>query len=552
MKSKYVLAALAASLITVGYAQKGAPAQFGAASVAAKSLRTSEIPTWLGSGARGGVANDDCEGAITITPGATCVPVNATYSGASQTLAPITCDGYTAATAADVWFKFTATGTSTTVRVTGGPGTDPIVELFTGACGSLTSVGCADMTLVGGAENVVYATTVGTTYYYRTYFWPYGTPPSDFSFTTCVFATPPAPVNDLCTGATAQNLSVGGTITATGTSMGALDTEGLQLPTAWEAFTLSACADVRISYCGTAEGQQAGLNAIFPSCPPDLATAIFQLSGETTSCANGQVTSCYRGLAAGTYYVPVLGGVSSYTLQVSATACSTSAPANDNCPQAIAITPLTWCNPSFYTTEGATQSMPGEDCDGFTGTANDDVWFSFVATATDMTVGVQGVYDLDAVVLVMSGSCGSLTTIGCADMTLEAGLEQAALTGLTVGNTYYVRVHHWYSTSACDNGFSICVVQGGTVIGMNEQNGADWSVFPNPSNGTFTVTNGGNNALVDMQVIDLGGRMVHSTRVQMNAGAQHVLDLAGKVAAGSYYLRVVEGERSHVQRLMVN
>ena len=80
------------------------------------------------------------------------------------------------------------------------------------------------------------------------------------------------------------------------------------------------------------------------------------------------------------------------------------------------------------------------------GSGYHDVWFSFVATASALTVVHDG-RSLDLVAIeVFSGTCGTLNSIGC---TAGSTTSRSALplTGLVVGNTYYFR--------------SFCVVTGG-------------------------------------------------------------------------------------------
>ncbi len=125
-------------------------------------------------------------------------------------------------------------------------------------------------------------------------------------------------------------------------------------------------------------------------------------------------------------------------------------PANDNCAGAIVLTPGASCSYVAGTTTGATQSFTG--C---AGTADDDVWYRFTATATSHTVQVQSGASFDAVFQVYSGSCGG-TSLVCRDATGSGGLESYNLTGLTVGSTYWIRVYHYFSGAGSGN-FQICV-----------------------------------------------------------------------------------------------
>ncbi len=132
-----------------------------------------------------------------------------------------------------------------------------------------------------------------------------------------------------------------------------------------------------------------------------------------------------------------------------------AAPANDDCSGATLLTVNTTCTTTNGTTVGASQSMPAINCNGWTGNADDDVWYKFVAGNTSQTITVTGNGSFDAVLELLSGSCGSLSSVTCSDNTYGGGTETIAATGLTVGNTYYIRVYDWYNGN---NGtFTICV-----------------------------------------------------------------------------------------------
>ncbi len=126
--------------------------------------------------------------------------------------------------------------------------------------------------------------------------------------------------------------------------------------------------------------------------------------------------------------------------------------ANDNCASAISITPtFTDCNFQAATSANASQSIPG--CSG---NADDDVWFSFVANSTSMTITVDPTSGYDAVIELFSGVCGSLTSIQCQDINGQNGDEVLTNTSMIVGNTYYVRVYH-YGAGSGTGTFNICV-----------------------------------------------------------------------------------------------
>jgi hypothetical protein len=61
----------------------------------------------------------------------------------------------------------------------------------------------------------------------------------------------------------------------------------------------------------------------------------------------------------------------------------------------------------------------------------------------------------DAVFQVYSGTCSGLTSLACIDNTLGSSSETTTVTSLTIGSTYYVRVHS-YGNGTGQGTFSIC------------------------------------------------------------------------------------------------
>lgn len=134
-------------------------------------------------------------------------------------------------------------------------------------------------------------------------------------------------------------------------------------------------------------------------------------------------------------------------------------PVNDDCVNAINLSDVqNFCSPyGAYTTVNATPSPnPNPSC--FSGAIN-DVWFRFVAIATEATVSVRG-DDLgdsggtltSPSVATYVGNCGSLTEINCKDPILGINVVSAHVVGLIPGTTYYLRVD-----GANTGTFQLCV-----------------------------------------------------------------------------------------------
>ena len=361
------------------------------------------------------------------------------------------------------------------------------------------------------------------------------------------------PANDECTGATVQALAVGATLTINGDNTGGTDSEGIGFATTWEAISLTTCANVQISYCGTTPvfGNFAlGIG----DCP--ISTVITPSS--SGDCGDGNLVINYAEVPAGTWYIPVLveaGAEGPYTMTVTATAC-TPAPFGDDCGTPIVLTSAATCSPVNFSTAGATQSLDPIECGGFTSSNARDVFFSFVCTNETQTIGVVGFNGADPMVEIFSGNCDALTSLACADATFpatgtETTTEQLTQSGLTVGTTYIVRVYDWGHLSD-EHLFQICVTEGaGSTIGINENTEAlAMTVYPNPSTGLFQVSYNGENGPAAIQVMDVTGRLVYSWYGQVSANGVHTIDLSGMSSGNYTALFSVNGARS-AQRLVV-
>jgi len=130
-----------------------------------------------------------------------------------------------------------------------------------------------------------------------------------------------------------------------------------------------------------------------------------------------------------------------------------AAPSNDECANATSITVNTTPTCADYvsgTVYSATPSTQGTSCGG---SDDDDVWFKFTATDTIHNISLTNIYGstTDMYFTVSSGNCTTLTSLLCSD-------ENAAqLGGLTIGNTYYIRVYTTTSTASQTSAFDLCV-----------------------------------------------------------------------------------------------
>lgn len=133
--------------------------------------------------------------------------------------------------------------------------------------------------------------------------------------------------------------------------------------------------------------------------------------------------------------------------------CVVGPPDNDDCAGARELTISSSCNPTNRISYLASQSQSAINCNGWTGNADDDTWYYFVANDDTVTVEVDGGSDYDPVLEYFTGGCGSLTSEGCADNTATGGTESLEITGLTIGDTIWVRTYYY---AGCGGAYSIC------------------------------------------------------------------------------------------------
>ncbi len=194
-----------------------------------------------------------------------------------------------------------------------------------------------------------------------------------------------------------------------------------------------------------------------------------------------------------TYYIRVwnYGGSGTGTFSI----CITNpppAPANDNCSGATAFPAIptngTCSNLNNQSNAGSTNSnvTPTGYCTSNSGTPTNDVWYSFVATTTGVTLSATNVSGLtDVYWQIFSGACASsMTSLLCTDT--DAG---GSVSGLTIGNTYYVRMYTYFTGTTVQN---ICL-SGFTPPTNDNCSGA--TAFPAiPTNGSCSTLSNQSNA----------------------------------------------------------
>lgn len=156
----------------------------------------------LSATAPNGPANDFCSGAIVLSPGAVCNQISGNTEVASQQFAPSTCGGNTALAANELWYSFTANGTSIyTINANAYGIFNPVIALYSG-CNATDMIQCEDANGAGLAETLNTPVLAAGTYYYRIY----GNG-GNGTFTTCVIDNAPAPGDECADAMVLENVN---------------------------------------------------------------------------------------------------------------------------------------------------------------------------------------------------------------------------------------------------------------------------------------------------------------------------------------------------------
>lgn len=454
-------------------------------------------------------ANDNCAGAIalTVNPDFLCGTVTAgTTAGATASAQP---DVDTGLPNDDVWFSFVATNPVHRVSLVDVSGfTDMGHSTYRALPDPCAAAG---MTLVLTSDpNLSNPTglTVGETYYVRVYSW--GDAATAATFNICIGTPPPPPANDNCAGAIALTVNPENvcTVVTAGTTAGATASpqpdvdSGTPSDDVWYSFVATNTAH-RVSLLNVTGFTDMG-HSTYRALPDPCAA-----TGMTLVLTSDPDVSNLTGLTVGeTYYVRVYSWADALN-DASFDICISTPPpppANNDCIGAVELT----VNPNYGcaaltsgTTESATAS-PQPDVDS--GTPNDDVWYSFVATATTHRVVLLNVSNFTdmghSVYRALPDPCAATGMT----LVLTSDPNESNPNTLTVGETYYVRVFSWSSTAIAAT-FDICIGTSPTIGIEEDLLYPALKVFPNPARDHVTFDVADLN-VQRVRIIDAAGRVV--------------------------------------------
>ncbi|WP_264511000.1 T9SS sorting signal type C domain-containing protein [Flavobacterium sp. N1719] len=385
-----------------------------------------------------------------------------------------------------VWYSFIGDGQETTVSTTAITGFNHEMAIVSGSCGSLTTITCQDLAVAGGTETYIFNTTSGVNYYVYVASNAIGSTTGAFTISrTC------APIFNPCstiTNITTCGVANSGTISAGNgiyaTSACGNTTTGRELI---YSFTPTTSGYYSINQTSSFSTINYGFKTASSGCNATGLTCI--------GAYNGAATSGYFSLIAGTQYYFILdtnnttGGSVNFTVN-----CPPTAPANDECAGAIALTVNSTCTFSNYTLVSATNSaVASPSCGNYMG---GDIWYRVVVPSSGIiSIDTQTGTLSNLGMALYTGSCGTLNLHSCDDDSSSNGaMPYLYATGLAAGTTAYIRI--WDEGNNEAGTFEICVstppipgndnCSGATTINVNPTINCTFSVDSTTAGATLS------------------------------------------------------------------
>jgi hypothetical protein len=441
--------------------------------------------------------NDRCAGAIAVTPGfdfASGAVVGTTVNASTTTGLTYDCQSNRSN---DVWYtvEVPASGSITieTRRDGSSSLTDTVLSVFSGSCGSLIEIECIDdneddafstLNLEGLEEGEILYIGV----------WKYGTSDSsngtfqisayDESLRTCENHTVSYTVVDDCAN---NQFSV----------------------------------NVDVSNLGSATSLVVSDNQ---STTPVDVTAIGIVS--------------FGPYANGTSVIITATNVDDINcVKTSGSLVSTCPPVNDDCADAIVLTPGgDFASGSVVGSIISATTTEGLDFDCQTYRAS-DVWYTVAIPASgSITIETRGDGNSpldDTVLSVFSGDCNALAEVGCNDDNDEGTFSTVYLEGLDEGEILYIGVWRWNGSD--DGTFLVSAYD--ESLSTSDFNLESMSVYPNPVKDVLNISY--SNTISNVELFNLLGQQVIENKLNTNEAA---IDMS-HLPAGTYLAKVTSNDK---------
>ena len=396
-------------------------------------------------------ANDLCEDAITVVCGDV---VSGNTDMSTNATSPEDGCG-TANGAPGNWYSFAGNGDIVDLSLCTVNDYDTKIRVYSGNCNGLACVGGNDDSC-GLRSEFTFVSDASTNY--LIYVFGFGGGTGDYELTITCTTPPPPPVNDECLTALPllvntdescdllnETLTIGGATT----SSEANPCPGIANDDVW--YTFVATATSHIVEITNVQG-----------APSDLVHSVYQGTCDALiniACSDPN-QSLLQNLTIGTSYTMRI--YSAGTTPIVTTTFDLCIrqlpppPENDECLEATmaGVNPDAFCNISTPgSLAGATDSNLANTCPGV---ADDDIWFEFVALSEVQIIELLNVMGdpNNLVHAVYEGTCDALVEVNCSDA------DQSFVQGLTVGQTYFIRVFTFGADPVNDVTFDLCIRNG--------------------------------------------------------------------------------------------
>lgn len=212
-------------------------------------------------------------------------------------------------------------------------------------------------------------------------------------------------------------------------------------------------------------------------------------------------------------------------------------PSNDNCIASQTIIPSVNCTPiSGDLVFSSTSGIPKPSCDNFASPSLNDVWYQFIATATEHTIKIVPDGNMDAV-LALYNSCNG-AEIACADNSGTSDTDSLVASGLTVGTNYLLRVYDYGSIAPSTTTFNICIDGPNLSTDISKEKILFVDLFPNPINDYLLFGNiNTNDTEVNISIQDILSRKVLETRVKTE-NEKFSIQLPHELKSGIYFINI--------------
>ena len=476
--------------------------------------------------------NDECASAISLTvnPDGSCAVVSsgntlsATASGTPLTPCTGNADD-------DIWFSFTALGSSHYVQlqnvVSTGPSSSTTInmQVFSGGCAGLTSIACSTNRLA-----LLNGLTPGQTYLVRVYSSLNGSNYSQ-SFDICFGTIPPPPVNDECSSAV--SLTVNPTMACGVVTAGS---------TAWatESGVVSTCSgteddDVWYSFVAVGPNHTVQLNNVVSVGATNSTTLYMEIltgscSGLTSVLCSSNLMAYLAGLNPGqTYFVRVYSSAAGSNYAQSFEICvatpTINIPANDDCSNATAISAFPY---NFSQNDGINATNNAGNITTCA-TSNDGLWYTFMGDGGNVTVTTTTTTPWNQQLNVYTGSCGAFTCADYSDSSSNGtGNIETVTIATTLGTQYFINVSYYTSTDQPEGNFNISVTS--DVMSTSETAANELTIYPNPFSENLYISDVKN--VKSISIMDSSGRVVKA--MDKPSGELYLSELA----PGMYLLRI--------------